>query len=49
MAGKRVWSVVVKRILEVEAKPAKRANAARTEAEVVDAVDAALGWARRRR
>jgi len=37
------------RILEAEAEAAKRANAGLTEAEVADAVDEALGWARRRR
>lgn len=34
------------RILEVEADAAKRANAGRPEAEVADAVDEALAWAR---
>jgi regulator of protease activity HflC (stomatin/prohibitin superfamily) len=43
-----VEDAVRARILEVEAEAAKRANAGRTEAEVADAVDEALGWARRR-
>ena len=44
-----VEDAVRARILEVEAEAAKRANAGRAEAEVADAVDEALGWARRRR
>ena len=44
-----VEDAVRARILEVEAEAAKRANAGRSEAEVADAVDEALEWARRRR
>lgn len=43
-----VEEAVRARILEVETEAAKRANAGRTEAEVADAVDEALEWARRR-
>ncbi len=43
-----VEDAVRARILEVEAEAAKRANAGRTEAEVTEAVDEALEWARRR-
>jgi hypothetical protein len=43
-----VEDAVRARILQVEAEAAKRANAGRAEAEVADAVDEALGWARRR-
>jgi len=42
-----VEDAVRARILEVEAEAAKRANLGRTEAEVADAVEEALGWARR--
>ena len=44
-----VEDAVRARILEVEAEAAKRANAGRAEAEVADAVNEALEWARRRR
>ena len=43
-----VEDAVRARILQVEAEAAKQANVGRTEAEVADAVDEALGWARRR-
>ncbi len=43
-----VEEAVQARILELEAEAAKRANAGRTEAEITDAVDEALEWARRR-
>jgi hypothetical protein len=42
-----VEEAVRTRILEIEAEAAKRANAG-TEAEITDAVDEALEWARRR-
>lgn len=42
-----VEDAVRSRIIEVEAEAAKRANAGRTEAEIADAVDEALEWARR--
>ncbi len=44
-----VEDAVRARILQIEAEAAKRANAGRGEAEVADAVDEALEWARRRR
>lgn len=43
-----VEDAVRARILQVEAEAAKQANVGSTEAEVADAVDEALGWARRR-
>ncbi len=43
-----VEEAVRARILELEAEAAKRANAGRPEAEITDAVDEALDWARRR-
>jgi hypothetical protein len=43
-----VEEAVRARILELEAEAAKRANAGRTETEIIDAVDEALEWARRR-
>jgi hypothetical protein len=43
-----VEEAVRTRILEIEAEAAKRANAGHTEAEITDAVDEALEWARRR-
>lgn len=43
-----VEEAVRTRILEMEAKAAKRANADRTKAEITDAVDEALEWARHR-
>jgi uncharacterized membrane protein YqiK len=43
-----VEEAVRARILEIEAEAAKRANAGRAEAEITDAVDEALEWARRR-
>lgn len=43
-----VEDAVRARILEVEAAAAKRTNAGRTEAEITDAVDEAMEWARRR-
>lgn len=41
-----VEDAVRARILEIEAEAAKRMNADRTEAEVADAVDKELRWAR---
>ena len=43
-----VENAVRAHIVEVEAEAAKRANASRTEAEIGEAVDEALGWVRRR-
>lgn len=43
-----VEDAVRARIIAVQADAAKRANADRTEAEIADAVDEALEWARRR-
>jgi hypothetical protein len=43
-----VEDAVRSRILEVEAEAAKRANAHRSEAEITDAADEALEWARHR-
>lgn len=43
-----VEEAVRARILAVEAEAAKRANLGRTEAEISDAVDEALQWARHR-
>jgi DNA-directed RNA polymerase subunit E'/Rpb7 len=43
-----VEDAVRARIIEVEAEAVKRANAGRTEAEIANAVEEALEWARRR-
>lgn len=43
-----VEDAVRARILAVQAEAAQRANTDRTEAEIADAVDEALEWARRR-
>jgi len=43
-----VEDAVRARIIDVEVEAAKRVNAGRSEAEIADAVEEALEWARRR-